>query len=207
MVAGCLAACGAWTGETFAGDADNPKGYFENVRLREAVDKTVLRALGCDPLGVDPLPPIETVPQQPALRQVVETVLDREGYGRQRPWLFKDAKMTLLWPLWLSMFPDALWVIVERPEDEVVRSCLGTGFMARHSGDAGFWRRVVAAYSERLKSLETASTQCHRVNAGEIASGAAERLEAIAIAAGLDWNGAAVGAFVSRDLWTRRNKA
>ena len=52
MTAGIFAALGVWTGTTFPGTKDNPKGYFEHVILREQVTKGILAAHGYDPLGV-----------------------------------------------------------------------------------------------------------------------------------------------------------
>ena len=59
MVAGILANCGVWTGRTVRGDKNNPKGFFENIFIREQVIKGMLRSSGCDPLGVTKLPPLD----------------------------------------------------------------------------------------------------------------------------------------------------
>jgi len=201
LVAGCLATCGAWIGETFAGDADNPKGYFENVRLREAVDKTVLRALSCDPLGVDPLPDLAAVPRRPAMRHAVLDAIRGEGYAGEAPWLFKDAKMSLLWPLWQAMFPDARWVIVERPAADMVASCLRTRFMAQHSADPAFWHGVIAAYRTRLEALRADASNSWSIVADAVVSGDDTTLRRLTEDLGLEWNAEALRTFVESKHW------
>ena len=100
LVAGCLHACGAWVGETLAGNASNPEGYFENRALREGIVKPQLRQAGGDPLGVRRLPRLAGLPVQPLLGGQVLGQLSRQGYAGDVPWLYKAAKLTLLWPVW-----------------------------------------------------------------------------------------------------------
>ncbi|MBT3401782.1 MAG: sulfotransferase, partial [Rhodospirillaceae bacterium] len=153
MVAGLLALSGAWVGRTLAGDAHNPKGYFENLALREGVCKRLLQALGCDPLGIGKLPALDALPKVDGLTAPILAVLEKQGYDGKCPWLFKDAKMALLWPIWRDAFPAARWVVVRRDEAGVVASCLRTPFMCQHSEDPAFWRTVIAAYRARLDAL------------------------------------------------------
>ncbi|MBL4558213.1 MAG: hypothetical protein JKP98_17610 [Rhodobacteraceae bacterium] len=48
---------GLWTGTTVPGGPPNPKGFFENARVREGLTKPVLqRLMAADPLGVQALP-------------------------------------------------------------------------------------------------------------------------------------------------------
>ena len=149
LVAGALAAAGLRLGETITGDAENPTGYFENRTVREEVLKPLLRSGGYDPLGVMDLPPPDWRPATPALADQLAARL-RPGEG---PWGFKDPKLLLMWRAWAATFPRALWVVVRRPAEEVMASCLRTGFMRRHSDAPEFWRHFVRAYEARADAL------------------------------------------------------
>ncbi len=201
LVAGCLACCGAWLGHTFGAAPANPKGFFESVQLREGVNKAILTALGCDPLGVADLPPLDGLPVQPEMREAILAAIRGEGYAGAGPWLFKDAKLTLLWPVWRAMFPDARWVIVRRREDDVVRSCLNTDFMVQHSSDPAFWRRFIAAYDERLDRLKAAGPWWREIQADALVGGDLAALRARVEALELTWDQAAVTGFITPGHW------
>ena len=57
MTAGILAELGVFTGATVPPGVSNPKGFFENVEIRESVLKGILKASHFCPLGVKSLPP------------------------------------------------------------------------------------------------------------------------------------------------------
>ena len=114
LVAGMLKKMGFWCGSTVAGDGNNPKGYFEHSHIRETVIKKQLRDLGCDPLGVSKLPELESLPIDGGLRKTIFTLVKRDGYRDQRPWFYKDAKLSLLWPKTVHMQsrgPIGLWLL------------------------------------------------------------------------------------------------
>ena len=99
LVAGCLQACGAWTGTTVPGTEANPKGFYEHAQIREGVVKRMLVQLQCDPLGVRKLTPVDLKVRVPELKSVIRQIVDADGYHHDRPWLYKGAKLTLLWPI------------------------------------------------------------------------------------------------------------
>ena len=200
MVAGLLALCGAWTGKTVGKGPSNPRGFFENRVLREQVDKALLRELGVDELGVDPLPALEDVPRAATFASRVLSLLSAEGYAGEGPWLFKDAKLTLLWPQWQEAFPRARWVIVRRPVEDVVRSCLNTHFMRQHSKDRSFWEEFASEYEARLRALLETSSWTREVSADEVVSNPM-CLEDLVAELGLAWHPRAVRKFVSPRFW------
>ena len=172
MVAGLLRLSGLWLGTTVPGGvAENRMGFFENIVLREQVTKPILARLGCDPLGVRSLPRLDRLPDGAGLRPVVEQAICSEGYRGERPWGYKDAKTTLLWPLWRQAFPGAVFLIVKRDPEEVIQSCMRTGFMQQHSRDPQFWRRFVAEYESRLTQLHNSGARVLPVNSGEVVRG------------------------------------
>lgn len=99
MIAGSLGICGVWTGETVpACSVSNPKGFFEHTIIREQVIKKLLIQIGCDPLGVRKLPSVDIQGEIQGLTDIIKGILERGGYKNNQPWLYKDAKLTLLWP-------------------------------------------------------------------------------------------------------------
>jgi len=150
MMGKALCDAGFFSGKTVKPDKDNPHGFFENAGIRREVVKAALQAAGADPLGVNRLPQVY-VPVFD-LRERVESLLKGEGW-RGEPWFYKETKLALMWPAWVAAFPDARWVIVWRDRDEIVDSCLRTGFMRQHSDDPRFWREWVDDYRARLNEL------------------------------------------------------
>ena len=201
LITGLLGELGAWLGPTGPAAPANPRGFFENAALRDGVDKTLLTALGCDPLGVAPLPPLDSVPRVPEMRSSVIATIERAGYAHDRPWLFKDAKMTLVWPAWRAMFPDARFVIVRRPDADVIRSCLATDFMNQHGTDTAFWADFTAAYHARLDALKQSGAWWREVWADQVIADAFSSLESVVKELGLQWNEEVVRAFVVPTAW------
>ena len=201
LVAGCLHACGAWVGETLAGNASNPEGYFENRALREGVVKPQLRQAGGDPLGVRRLPRLAGLPVQPLLGGQVLGRLSRQGYAGAVPWLYKDAKLTLLWPVWRLAFPHARWVIVRRRAQDIVESCLRTDFMNQHSRDRAFWQAWVEAYAQRLEVLKASGVWWREVEPQRLVVGGAGDLRELVEALELEWNAGGVGDLIKPRHW------
>jgi len=201
LVAGLLAESGAWVGRTVPGGPPNPRGFFEHIALREGVNKGILRALGMDPLGVRRLPaPDELLPVD-NLRETVQRILREEGYDGTRPWLFKDAKLTLLWPLWAQAFPRARWVIVERPLGDVIRSCRRTHFMAQHGLSEAQWQDWADAYRQRLHALRAGVAWWRDLESDPLVHGVTAPFVALAEALGLRPDLGRIRAFILPESW------
>lgn len=201
MVAGLLRECGLWLGGTVPGGPENPRGFFENVILREKLQKELLRRGRVDPLGVNPLPAPRWHPEVPNFRDVVARVLAAEGYAGAEPWGFKDAKMTLTWRIWHQHFPSARWIVVRRPTEQVVASCLRTSFMRHHSGDPEFWRRFVETYLARLAQLRETVSWCRVIDSTDIVGRRLDALERIVRELDLEWRRGAVESFIAPEAW------
>lgn len=204
MIAGSIAACGAWTGQTVPGGDVNPKGFYESIYLREKVNKRILEAAGADPLGISPLPDLFNLPNVNGLRQTAYDLLEHEGYTRDRPWMFKEPKLTLIWPVFAQAFPHAYWVVVRREKKHIIDSCLRTPFMVQHGTDRVFWEDWADAYIARLELLKTTVTQCWEIQADNVAQGDYSDLEPLISWLGLRWNKAAVDQFVAPELWNSK---
>lgn len=201
MVTGLLGLCGLWLGHTVPGGKENIRGFFENVVLRERVQKEILHQGRFDPLGVRRLPPPTWHPAIKNLRAVVGAALGAQHYDGRDIWGFKDAKLTLTWRPWHEHFPQARWIIVRRSSDEIIASCLRTSFMKQHSSDPGFWLQFVADYLERLEALQRAVGWCRTIEAGDVAAGRFDALGQLVGELGLTWRPEAMRAFIAPEHW------
>jgi hypothetical protein len=201
MVTGLLGVCGLWLGHTVPGGKENIRGFFENVLLRERVQKEVLRQGNFDPLGVGRLPPANWHPIIRDFREIVAAALAAQSYDGRQAWGFKDAKLTLTWRLWHEHFPAARWVIVRRRSEQVIASCLRTSFMKPHSQDPAFWERFVRAYLERLAALQRTVHWSRVIDAADIAGARFDSLERLVNELGLVWSPDAARDFVAPAYW------
>lgn len=128
MIAGIINLCGAFGGNMSGPNRNNQKGMFENAKVRETIMKPYLRKINVDPLGQYPLPDVGNLLIPADLRERVEQVMVNEGYVDGK-WMYKGAKMCLMWPAWYYAFPDAKWIIVRRRTGDIISSCIKTGFM------------------------------------------------------------------------------
>ena len=206
MTAGIFATLDLWTGTTVAGGPENPKGFFEHVILREQVTKGILASHGFDPLGVRKLPPKDFNPNVKfnnslSLRQTIEAIIRDDGYRPDRAWLYKGAKMTLLWRMFNNAFPNAVWIVVSREREGFVKSCLKTSFMMQHSSDPDFWHQLAEDYEERLTDLSKSVATAHHVKTDAVIQGDFTAIEKICLAHGLDYRADDVAEFVSPKFW------
>lgn len=202
MVAGALGISGAWLGLTVPGGGiENPKGFFENIFLREAVNKQILTFSGADPLGVKSLPNLGQLPEITNLDQLIRSNLEREGYDFQRRWLFKEPKLTLIWPNFANFFPNAHWVIVRREKSQIVQSCLHTSFMRRQNSDPVFWQLWVEQYLSRLKILKQTELQWTEIWPQKFIEGDFSELFALVQKLDLNWREEALHEFITPEYW------
>lgn len=132
LLAGILYLCGAWKGDTVEGNKDNPKGYFENLRIRDEVVKPLLKLLGGDKMGQKappwPIPPNKIDELALRLRKKLLDILNEQGYPGQIPWVYKDSKLSLIAPLFMKAFPEAFFFITRREPEAIAASFLKTLF-------------------------------------------------------------------------------
>lgn len=116
MIANLLHQHGAWTGRTIAGDEHNKRGYFENVDLvrvtKQIMKRNGYRARADTQLfvtweNVDRFDPL-------SLRKRVGNIV-----GEHDSWLYKDAKLLHLYPLFAKAFPKAIWILPNRDSENI----------------------------------------------------------------------------------------
>jgi len=202
MIAGALGICGAWTGSTVpGGTAANPKGFFEHIVLREHFTKRILTLMGCDPLGVTKLPPVELHGEIEGLDELVRAAIEKDGYAYDRRWLYKDAKLSLIWPFFNKAFPDATWLIVRRDEEGFINSCLNTYFMKQHSQDREFWKQFAQEYRIRLEALKRSGVEFLEISTPEIINGNFAELETLISRLGLTYREKELREFICPAYW------
>lgn len=133
MIANLLYQHGVWIGRTIAGDEHNKHGYFENMNMvnitKQIMKKNGHRARADAELFVT----WENVDSFRPLR-LRERVLDI--VRGQKQWLYKDAKLLHLYPLFARAFPKAVWILPIRDSDKILDS------ISRHK----IWRNREAKY-------------------------------------------------------------
>ncbi len=215
LIAGAIHLCGAFGGNMVGPNQNNKKGMFENHRIREQITKPYLRELGVDPLGQWPLPDIDKLTIPTNWRQRVDMVFKEEGYAAG-PRFYKGAKMTLFWPVWHYAYPDAKWIIVRRHKQDIVASCMKTGFMrafglrqnqravgAADEKDGWVW--WVEQHLERFREMQDAGLNCRVIWPEKMIQGDYQPLYEAIEWLGLKWD-SSVLSFIDPRLWKARRK-
>jgi hypothetical protein len=132
----------------YLGKANRVNILYENVSIRENILKPYLIGVGADPLGQDKLPDTNNLPSVKGLR---DRIFQEFELG-EAPFAYKDAKLTLVWPIFHHAFPEAKWVLVRRDKDKIVDSCVRALFMRKRNTRKG-WERWVEEHEERFERM------------------------------------------------------
>jgi len=201
---------GAWIGETTPGNGANPKGFFENADIRDKILKQTLRTLGVSAAGVSPLPDPEINTnfkylvdgQKVSMRFRMRQIVQDQGYDGTDRWMFKGAKLSLMWRMFNNEFPNADWIIVRRQREGFVKSCMKTHFMKQYSTDPAFWNNMADEYDLRLDQLKNTAKNVHEVHTDDILSGDTASLKSTVMKIdGLSFSIAKVRKFVDPKHW------
>ena len=111
MTAGIFHQHGVWIGGCKPGHCKNPRGNFENIKIKQLLKDWYGRELLRD-----------TIYWKEGFRKDVEAILDEEGcHGR---WLVKHS--AIYWRTWKEYNPK--WVLVRRDKEATFKSCKNIGF-------------------------------------------------------------------------------
>ena len=216
MAAGVINICGAFGGKMVGANRFNEKGMFENSEIRNNVLKPYLKKLRVDKMGQYPLPNIETLPIESNWSNRIESIMRHEGY-KEGPWMYKGAKMCLMWKQWHYAFPDAKWVIVRRKTSDIVSSCMKTGFMRAFqseeiqravgvTNERDGWKWWVRQHEQRFVEMITAGLNVKVIWPERMVSGNYKQMMETVEWLGLDWN-EKIFKFIEPKLWkARQNK-
>jgi hypothetical protein len=145
LTASIIAAAGIHLGDDLmAAGTGNPRGHFEDLEFYH-LHQRILAANG---LSLEGFTCHESVVVPPA-SQAEATDLVRRRRAAGRPWGWKDPRTVLLLDFWADLLPEARWLFVVRPPENVVDSLLRRGDTAfvvnpRHAID------VWVAYNKRI---------------------------------------------------------
>lgn len=203
MVAGVINICGAFGGNTGAGNKYNEKGLFENAKIR-AIDKEYLRSIGCDPKGQNPLPDTKNLTIPSNWRERIERAMLEDGY-QKGPWYYKGARNCLTWPVWNYAFPNAKWVIVRRRSADIAESCLKTSFMNAYSTYEE-WIMWINHHEECFVEMIKAGLNVKMVWPERMVKGNYEQMYELIEWLGLTWKSDQVMDFIEPKLWKARIK-
>jgi len=149
LVAGICQKLGAHMGEYFRiGDESNPDGYFEDLDWR-AMNKWIINAAGGT--WYDPPSALETTVHAMRLRPIIESLIKTKS--RFDPWGFKDPRTCLTARGLYRIIPDLKFVVVRRPELEIVESLKKRSIKRGYHEPDNHWRALVALYNTQVDRL------------------------------------------------------
>lgn len=217
MIAGCINLCGAWKGETSGPTRYNKKGMFENAALRNSIMKPYLFGMGADRLGQYPLPQTKKLKIPYDFGDKVLNVIKEQGWSQETPWMYKGAKICLIWPVWHFHFPDAKWLIVRRKTSDIVNSCVNTSFMrsfrneriqklVKAKNESEGWLWWVRQHEQKFREIQDAGANVKVVWAERMVDSNYSQMKETIEWLGLEWNEKAIVDFIEPKLWKARRK-
>lgn len=206
MVAGIINFCGAWGGVMSKPNRNNPKGMFENYEIRNTLLKPYLSSIGADRLGQFPLPNIKKIDENVNIKNKVKKIIFNQGYT-SGAWMYKGAKLCLIWPIWHYNFPEAYWIIVRRKTDGIINSCLHTSFMRAFKNkniqnkvnvknQAEGWRWWIEQHKKRFKEMHKAELKIKEIWTDNIVAGDYREIKNLVEELSLKWDHKKVMNFV-----------
>jgi hypothetical protein len=216
LVAGITNICGAFGGDMYGKNCYNEKGMFENKELRDKIVKSYLRSIQADPMGQYPLPDVYALPKMASLRSKIENAMRRQGY-KDGHWMYKGAKMPHIWPVFHEAFPEAKWVIVRRKTDDIINSCLKTGFMSAFGSGKiqkavgaqttrEGWEWWVNEHQKRFEEMLGAGLNAQIVWPERMVDGDYSEIKGLINWLALEWKEGEVRKFIEPKLWKARKK-
>jgi len=214
MVAGVVHMCGAFKGDTGSRQhKNNAKGMFENLELRNEVIKPLLRDMNIDTKAQYPLSPKKQVIPAHMKNDVLRVML-RQGYQGGR-WMIKEPKITHCWPALNYAFPHAKWLIVRRQDEEIINSCINTGFMNAYSrsgvlreigvqSEREGWQYWVDVHKKRFFEMVEQGLNVRMIWPERMVHGDYSEIMDVINWLGLEWAQEDVHQFIEPRLWKAR---
>lgn len=210
IIAGAFVKCGA-----FGGIMTNKRGLYENDKVRDLLVKPYLQDTGVDPLGQFPLPDTNSMLIPRHWRSQVQEIMEEEGYTGG-PWMYKDSRIGLMWPIWHYAFPNAKWILVRRRTGDIVDSCKKTAYMAAYKNQANLeainvttedegWKWWIHEQEKRWVEMMNEGVNVKVIWPERMVDGDYRQFHETLEWAGLKWN-PNIYNFVDTLLWTSRKK-
>ena len=138
-------------------------------------------------MGQNPLPPIKWHEKDPDRKNRTLAIMKKHGLEEDTIWGFKDSKPSLDWRCWNDAFPNALWIVTERNDNDVIDSCLRTSFMKRYNDREG-WQYFINEHKKRFEDMFFYLSRIYKLNTDDIVNFKFNDLERIVKDAGLNWD-------------------
>lgn len=179
IIAKVISYCGAFSG--------NVTEMQENRAIKNLVDSFYVHQLGIPSNGQNPLPNTKTLLIPPYWGRQVNDLIIREQYKEQIPWMYKNARIAQIWPIWNGSYPNAKWVIVRRRTPDIVQSCLKTGFMKAFNRSED-WLCWVKVQEELFSEMVSAGINYKEVWPERMVKGDFTQMQELIEWLGLEWN-------------------
>jgi hypothetical protein len=207
LVASMIETCGACAGRTARSIRADRRGSMENIEIREGMIKPLFRGIMADPNGQKPLPSrqrcrelADTESMTKWWRSKCMEILGTQGCKSAPVLLVASSLICLAWPVWVAAFPKAQWVLVRRRDNDIIQSCMKTGFMSAYSTEAG-WKAWLDDHKKRFADLIDAVPALHQVWPQHIVDGDLRGVRAVVQGVGLNWDREKVSNMLAPVLW------
>ena len=118
---------------------------------------------------------------------MVLNIMKKQGLKPKMKWGFKDTKPCLDWRTWNDAFPNAYWVVTERKDQDVIKSCQKITFMSKYKDEAG-WQIYVDEHKKRFKDMFNNLERIYKLNTDDVVNFKFDVLEKIIKDIGLNWD-------------------
>jgi len=217
LTSGIIELCGAFGGNTTPPNKHNPKGMFENDRIRNELLKPYFADIRYDPRGQYPLPKsINNLPEQENLSNKLKDIIKEQGYEDGK-YYYKGAKIILIWPVWKKAFPNSKWVLVRRNVNDIADSCARTSFMDTFSKkyfqskigvntEKEGWKWWAKFHIKRINEMLESDIKIKQVWPSKIINGDFSEIKNTVEWLGLDWNKEKIKNFIEPKYWNNKDK-
>ena len=143
LIARIINFCGAFGGQM------SKRGMYRNDNIHDLVQLYIqAKKVG---LGYHPI----------NWKSSVEYIIRSEGYIKGE-WMYKDSELCQMWDIWNNNFPTAKWIIVRRRPNDIIESCLKTGYMTAYNDREG-WLKWIHFHEKIFVKMIEAGLNCKQI--------------------------------------------
>lgn len=197
MISGLLYHHGVQAGK-YKVNQNNPKGGFENLHIKDVMKQSLKNnGYELNPIRIEPT----TFKDDPDFRQKVLQGIPNPS----EPWLCKESRILMTWPLWFEHFPNAIYVFNRRNFDDNLKSMLKHRVISKRGGTEDLKRWIVWARNAQ----EAIAEECPHVWAyvDEIWKGNMDEAKEVVEACGLTFDEQVAREWIEPNLWHNRGNA
>lgn len=195
LIARIIYHCGAFVG--------NVTDMYENICIKKLLDE-LYTTLNVDIKGQNPLPNSKRYNIPDNWRQKVDGVLSHECYTGKQPWMTKGSRIGQTWQTWHVAYPNAKWIIVRRRPNDIIESCLKTGYMTAYKDRAG-WLKWIHIHERLFVSMIEAGVNCKQVWPERMVNGDYQQIIEMVEWIGLEWDPKVIE-IIDPLLWNSKQK-